>query len=104
MHLPRIIDKNLRTWAERPNRLPLIMRGVRQVGKTAAVMELGSASGLFDNVVKIDFEEEPGLARVFAGSLKAEQIVRDLKQSPVNPSRLARPCSFSTRFRSVRER
>ena len=94
MHLPRIIDKNLKNWAERPNRLPLIMRGARQVGKTAAVMELGRTSGLFDNVVKIDFEEEPSLARVFAGSLKAEQIVRDLEAVTGQPIKAGKTLLF----------
>ncbi|MBM4253951.1 MAG: ATP-binding protein [Deltaproteobacteria bacterium] len=94
MYIPRSIDKNLVSWVERPNRLPLILRGARQVGKTAAVMALGRSSGLFDNVVKIDFEEEPGLARVFAGSLKAELIVRDLEAVTGQPIKAGKTLLF----------
>ena len=94
MYISRIIDENLKDWAMRPNRLPLIMRGARQVGKTAAVMALGRTSGLFDNVVKVDFEEEPGLARIFAGSLKAEQLVRDLEAVTGQPIRAGKTLLF----------
>jgi predicted AAA+ superfamily ATPase len=94
MYITRIIDEKLKSWAGRPNHLPLIMRGARQVGKTAAVMALGRTSGLFDNVVKIDFEEEPGLARVFAGSLKAEHIVRDLEAVTGQPIKAGKTLLF----------
>ena len=79
MYLPRNIDTTLTSWALRPDRRPLVLRGARQVGKTAAVNALGKSSGLFENFVKIDFEEDPSLAAVFAGALTAERIVRDLE-------------------------
>jgi hypothetical protein len=67
------------SWAKDPRRLPLVLRGARQVGKTAAVMALGHSRDLFENVVKVDFEEEPALQKVFDGSLKPETIIRDLE-------------------------
>ncbi len=79
LYITRNIDSLLISWAVKSHRLPLILRGARQVGKTAAVMRLGETSGRFANVVKIDFEEDPGLGKIFAGSLKAEQIKRDLE-------------------------
>ena len=57
-------------------------------------MALGRKAGLFDNVVKIDFEEDPGLAKVFAGSLKAEQIVRDLEAVTGQPIKVGRTLIF----------
>lgn len=90
VYLARTIDDKLGSWAARSGRLPLILRGARQVGKTAAVMALGESRQLFENVVKIDFEEDPGLARAFSGSLRPESIVRDLEaltNQPIRPGK-----------------
>ena len=37
--LRRKIDKYLKNWKEDENRMPLIVKGARQVGKTASIMQ-----------------------------------------------------------------
>jgi len=63
-YLKRKIDTELLDWKESESRKPLILRGARQVGKTAAVRELGS---MFHNFLEINFEnkDHAGAKRVF---------------------------------------
>jgi predicted AAA+ superfamily ATPase len=63
-YLKRKIDIDLLEWKNVANRKPLLLRGARQVGKTAAVRELG---GKFDNFLEINFEnkDNAGAKRVF---------------------------------------
>ena len=51
-------------WKDRPSRKPLIIRGARQVGKTWLVRKF---AGQFDNLVEINFDENPEKAQLFAG-------------------------------------
>ncbi|MEQ1745064.1 MAG: AAA family ATPase [Saprospiraceae bacterium] len=53
MEFERDIIKALRTWAQRSNRKPLVLRGARQVGKTTAVRLFGKE---FDNFVLLNLE------------------------------------------------
>ena len=63
-YLKRKIDAELLEWKETKSRKPLILRGARQVGKTAAVRKLGN---LFYNFLEINFENKDhvGAKRVF---------------------------------------
>ena len=54
-YLKRKIDIYLLEWKHAANRKPLLLRGARQVGKTAAVRELSSK---FVNFVEINFENK----------------------------------------------
>ncbi|MDR0891690.1 MAG: AAA family ATPase [Mediterranea sp.] len=51
----RAIFKQLREWASREKRKPLILRGARQVGKTTVVHEFGKE---FDNYLYVNLERE----------------------------------------------
>ena len=53
--MERYVISDLKNWVEKTRRKPLLLRGARQVGKTWLVEKL--ARELFDNFVKIDFEE-----------------------------------------------
>ena len=59
----RKLDKKLDSWAKRPRRHPLILRGARQVGKTYLVRELGKR--LFKNYLELNFEQDTALSRLF---------------------------------------
>ena len=49
----RKIDDFLKEWKENEDRLPLIVKGARQIGKTASVMQF--ANDNYKNVVAINF-------------------------------------------------
>jgi uncharacterized protein len=49
----RKIDVELKKWAERPDRKPLVLRGARQVGKTTAVQMFATG---FDTFIPLNLE------------------------------------------------
>ena len=51
--LRRKVDQFLIDWKNDKNKLPLIIKGARQVGKTYAIKNF--ASNNYDNVVEINF-------------------------------------------------
>lgn len=47
MYLKRKIDDSLMKWRENPNRLPLIVKGSRQIGKTESIRHFAIAVSSF---------------------------------------------------------
>jgi predicted AAA+ superfamily ATPase len=76
MYIPRDIDDRLKQWRHSPNRCPLILRGARQVGKSAALENFGKD---FHSFVTFDFELNPELKAVFSGSLEPSHILMQLE-------------------------
>ena len=52
-YAPRDIDAELIAWSSQPGRKPLVLRGARQVGKTASVRHLAQS---FDHYVELNLE------------------------------------------------
>ncbi len=75
--MKRFIDKELKDWKESRRRKPLIVRGVRQVGKTYSVKQFGMSE--FENLAYIDLERNPDMRPVFKRNLQAKQILADLE-------------------------
>src|SRR4051812_43655296 len=73
----REIDTRLVQWAQSKSFRPLIVRGVRQSGKTAAIRKLGRRQ--FATMVELNFERDPSLARIFAESLDARKIASTIE-------------------------
>ena len=57
MYFRRKLDSFLAAWHADPDRLPLIVRGARQVGKTETIRHF--AASAYDHIVEINFVEEP---------------------------------------------
>lgn len=62
----RVFSKELEVWLDRPRRKPVVLRGARQVGKTWLARDL--AARRKRELVELNFERDPGLARHFAAS------------------------------------
>ena len=62
-------------WREQSFRKPLIIQGVRQVGKTWLVREFGK---LFPTFVEFNFEKNPEYSEIFKKSLNPKEILADL--------------------------
>ena len=75
--MKRFIDGQLEQWKESPRRKPLILRGLRQVGKTWSVKAFGK--NCFDEIAVIDLERNPAWRTVFEGDLNARRICADLE-------------------------
>lgn len=59
----RAIESILKKWKGQDNRLPIILRGARQVGKSFIVEKFGKEN--FENLVTCNFEFRPELALCF---------------------------------------
>lgn len=51
--LRRKIDKYLEEWKATPNRLPLIIKGARQIGKTESIRHF--AQNNYKSIIEINF-------------------------------------------------
>jgi len=63
-------------WQGSPRRKPLLLRGARQVGKTWLLKAFGARE--YAQTVYLNFEEDPGLGGLFAGSLSPKDVLRNL--------------------------
>ena len=71
--LKRKIKKTLLDWKNSTERKPLVIKGLRQCGKTSSVIEFGREN--YEHVIYMNFLEDPGYAAIFSGSLKTDDLV-----------------------------
>ena len=74
--MKRDIEQQLKVWKDQQNRLPLLIRGPRQVGKTYVIEQFGRA--FFENTVVVNFELYPQLKQCF-GALDPKEIINKLQ-------------------------
>ncbi len=75
-NMKRHYYRKLQEWQAQGHRKPLLLRGVRQCGKTYLLKEFGQKE--FPQVHYFNFEKEPGLARVFEANLDPHRIIEQL--------------------------
>ena len=73
--MKRLIDYFLLSWKNNSNRMPLLLRGARQIGKTFSVRNFGRS---FDHFVEINLEERPEAHIIFEKNLDPERIIAEL--------------------------
>lgn len=73
--LERKIEKKLAEWRCSPGHNPLIVKGCRQCGKTYSVRKFAEESYGKQNVVYINFYENPSYSSIFAGSLMVDDLI-----------------------------
>ena len=71
--MERLLMDELLKWKNKKDRLPLILKGARQVGKTWLLNEFGKTA--FDDVLYINFENAPGLKESFDGDISSQRII-----------------------------
>ncbi|PIV53232.1 MAG: hypothetical protein COS17_04880 [Elusimicrobia bacterium CG02_land_8_20_14_3_00_37_13] len=74
--MKRDIEKDLYQWKEQKEKLPLLMRGARQVGKSYTVEAFGKK--IFKNTVIINFELHPELKDCF-NTLEPDDIINKIQ-------------------------
>lgn len=78
--MKRKIEDRLLTWKDKTsNRLPLIVNGARQVGKTYILRKFGAEQ--FKNVVYINLETNLTVASYFSDNITPERLLRYLEAS-----------------------
>lgn len=74
--MERFILKDLAKWKSSPYRKPLILKGVRQVGKTWALREFGRL--YYENTAYFNFDENEEYKQFFDTTKDADRILQNL--------------------------
>ncbi len=72
----RKLISELKEWKDKKDRLPLILKGARQVGKTWILQEFGKEC--FDDVLYINFENAGNINNLFEGNIEPKRIIEYL--------------------------
>lgn len=73
-------------WKKSGTRKPLIVKGVRQVGKTYILKEFGKNE--YTNTAYFNFEDDPNLVDFFVARIQPQEIIRKLSiysEIPIRP-------------------
>ena len=76
--MKRDIEADLKRWKQFNHRMPLLLRGARQVGKSYTVERFGKEE--FEYFVLINFEQNPEYRNCFK-TLEPQKIINALDQS-----------------------
>ena len=79
--LRRKIDDFLVEWKSNPNRLPLIVKGARQIGKTESIRYF--AKNNYKNVIEINFVLQKQFKSIFDECFEVDTIIKNI--SLINP-------------------
>ena len=82
-YLKRKIDTFLENWKSNPDRLPLIVKGPRQVGKTESIEQF--ARSHYESIVEIDFVKEPKYKLIVENGYSPNDIIKNI--SRLDPSK-----------------
>ena len=69
----RLIEKNLEQWFLKKPRMPVLITGARQVGKTYTVFKFGKEK--FKDIIYINFEENRRFKTFFEHSLNPNELI-----------------------------
>ncbi len=82
LYLRRKFDAVLRDWKSREDRLPLIVKGARQVGKTETIRHFAESG--YANCVEVNFVERPEFKEIVRDGFSVNSLIRNL--SIIDPS------------------
>ena len=74
--LKRKIDDFLIEWKNNKNRLPLIVKGARQIGKTNAIRNFGE--NCYETFIEINFALEPEFKSIFKRTFNVDEIIKEI--------------------------
>ncbi len=74
--LKRLVLDDLLQWKKSKYRKPLILKGVRQVGKTWILNEFGRQ--YYDNIAYFNFDEQEELVPLFETTKDVKRILQNL--------------------------
>ena len=78
----RKIENVLQSWLDDASHKPLVVKGVRQCGKTSSVMDF--AKKHFKHVVYLDFREHPDYKKFFSPNLEVDSIIMRITAAMTN--------------------
>ena len=74
----RKITRELEEWKEslRRKKKALVIKGLRQVGKTTVVLDFGEAN--YKNIIYLNFLDNPSLKNIFSDDLNVDTLVKKM--------------------------
>lgn len=75
-YLTRKIDSFLENWYHQSDRMPLIIKGARQIGKTESILNF--AKKHYENIIYINFLEEPKYKLINENGYSAQEIIKSI--------------------------
>ena len=81
--MERKVMAELVQWKDKKNRMPLIVNGARQVGKTYILKEFGASC--FENTIYVHLENQVAVAAIFDGDLNPTRIIQYLEATYNQP-------------------
>ena len=81
--MERKVMAKLVQWKDKKNRMPLIVNGARQVGKTYILKEFGTTC--FENTIYVHLENQVAVAAIFEGDLNPTRIIQYLEATYNQP-------------------
>ena len=82
MYLRRKIDNFLNEWKISPDKKPLIVKGARQIGKTASIEKFAES---YENFIEINFAIEQKYKNICEDGYDAQSIIKNI--SRIDPSK-----------------
>ncbi|MCR4676015.1 MAG: AAA family ATPase, partial [Sphaerochaetaceae bacterium] len=76
MYIVREIDSALTEWKNSREAKPLLVRGVRQCGKTSSIRNLGKEYRVF---IEINFEKDPSFSELFEPDFDVDRICSEIE-------------------------
>ena len=76
LYLRREFDEFLQRWRAREDRLPLVLKGARQVGKTETVRHFAETA--YANFVEINFVERPEFKEIIRDGFSVDALTRNI--------------------------
>lgn len=80
--LKRKIDKYLIEWKSNPNKMPLIVKGARQIGKTESIRNF--AQNNYKSIIEINFVLQKQFKNIFDDGFEVDTIIKNI--SLINPN------------------
>ena len=83
MYLKRKIDDDLLEWKNKKDKLPLIVKGARQIGKTESIIHFAKEN--YTNIVSINFVLEQKYKTILSDGYGVDEIIKNI--SLIDPSK-----------------
>ena len=99
LYLRRKFDAFLQNWKTREDRLPLIIKGARQVGKTETVRHFAEAG--YADFIEINFVERPEFKEIVRDGFSVDSLIRNI--SIIDPGLRFTPQSTLLFFDELQE-
>lgn len=77
IYLKRKIDSFLLNWKESKDKLPLIIKGARQIGKTESILHFAKEAK-YKSIININFAEEPKYKAILSKGYSAKDVIEEI--------------------------